>query len=142
MDAALKAKYYLEASWIAYSILEDRLVAALLLSGGATEKNGKQVRMLGPKITFLRKRRRRDKLLGANFSAKWLSKLAKWKDRRNKLMHAMATAALTFGRVELAAKRLAMSADPLVYDACRQTQRLKKHRSKVTIPKKPFPYGK
>src|SRR4051812_6098777 len=90
MEAATKAEYYLEASWIAYAILEDRLVAAMLASGGAATKKGKPVTMLGLKITFLRKRRRRDKLLGANFSRDWLTKVARWKDRRNRLMHAMA----------------------------------------------------
>lgn len=142
MDAAMAAKYYLEASWIAYAILEDRPVAVLLNTGGATDKNGNAVRMLGPKITFIRKRRRRDKLLGANFSRSWLDKLTRWKDRRNKLMHAMANATVSFARIELAAKRLAVAGDPLVYDACRQMRRLKKHRGKVAIPRKPFPYNK
>jgi hypothetical protein len=142
MSAAIAAEYYLEASWIAYAILEDRLVAVMLGTGGATEKNGNRVRMLGRKITFVRKRRRRDKLLGANFSKAWLNRLTRWKDQRNKLMHAMANATVSFGRIELAAKRLAIAGDPLVYDACRQTRRLKKHRSKIAVPKKPFPYNK
>jgi hypothetical protein len=30
MEAAIKAKYYLEACWVAYAILEDRVVTALL----------------------------------------------------------------------------------------------------------------
>jgi hypothetical protein len=142
MEAAMKAGFYLEASWIAYAILEDRLVAAMLCTGGATQRNGKRVAMLGPKINFLKKRRRRDKLLGANFSTDWLNKLARWKDRRNTLMHAMANATVSVGRIELAAKRLALAADTLVYDACRQTRRLKKHRAKVAVPRKPFPYNK
>jgi hypothetical protein len=53
---------------------------------------------MGPKINFLKKRRRRDKLLAANFSTEWLNKLARWKDRRNKLMHAMANGTVTTGR--------------------------------------------
>jgi hypothetical protein len=140
MEAAIKAKYYLEACWVAYAILEDRVVTALLCTGGATQQNGKPVTMMGPKINFLKKRRRRDKLLAANFSTEWLNKLARWKDRRNKLMHAMAIGTVTTGRLELAAKKLAMAADPLVYDACRQVRRVKKHRPKVAIPNKPFPY--
>src|SRR6266436_6142303 len=95
MEASIKAESYLEASWIAYAILEDRLVAVMLSTGGATTKKGKRVTMLGPKIEFLRNRRRRDKLLAANFSKDWLNKLARWKDRRNKLMHAMATATVS-----------------------------------------------
>lgn len=138
----MKADYHLEASWIAYAILEDRLVAALLCTGGATHKNGNPVKMLGPKIDFLKKRRRKDKLLAANFSTEWLNKLAKWKDSRNKLMHAMANAPVTVAQHDIAAERLARAADPLVYDACRQVRRLKKHRAKVAVPKKPFPYTK
>jgi hypothetical protein len=33
MEAATAAGFYLEASWIAYAILEDRLVAAMLCAG-------------------------------------------------------------------------------------------------------------
>lgn len=140
MGAAIAAGYFFEASWIEYAILEDRLVAVMLATGGATDRKGKRVIMMGPKITFLKKRRRRDKLLGANFPKVWLDRLSRWKDRRNRLMHAMANATLSFPRVQLSAKRLAIAGDPLVYDACRQARRLKKHRHKVSIPKKPFPY--
>jgi hypothetical protein len=49
-----------------------------------------------------------------------------------------ANGTVTTGRQELAAKKLAMAADSLVYDACRQVRRVKKHRPKVAIPNKPF----
>jgi len=142
MQEAIAAEFYLEASWIAYAILEDRLIAAMLSTGGATDKKGKPVKMMGPKITILKKRRQRDKLLDVNFPQSWLDDLTRWTDRRNKLMHTMADATVNFARLQRDAKKLAITGDPLVFDACRQTRRLRKHRHQVSIPKKPFPYNK
>ena len=50
MNKAHDDEYYLEASWFAYTVLEDRLLSALRQSGGATYANFRPIRMLGKKI--------------------------------------------------------------------------------------------
>jgi hypothetical protein len=56
IDVALQEEFYLEASWIAYAILEDQLVSALDESGGAVNHKGKAIKMLGPKLGELKTR--------------------------------------------------------------------------------------
>lgn len=55
MDASHDNKYYLESSWYAHTVLEDRLVSALRQSGGATYANHRPIRMLGKKCRKLDK---------------------------------------------------------------------------------------
>jgi hypothetical protein len=131
MTAAHTAEYYLEASWFAYTILEDRLLSALQQSGGATYKNHRPIRMLGKKMQEISLRKRNDKLLAAYFSDPLMTRIHQWKEDRNDLTHAMADGTKTIAEVKKAAYLLSTSAKSLVRDVASAARLLKKHRPKV-----------
>jgi hypothetical protein len=132
MDAAYNASMYLEASWYAYSVLEDRLLSLLRSSGGVGEKSngagGKPIRMMGPKLKELSRRAKKDKLLKENFEH---DKLDTWKASRNTLIHAMADATMPIEDIDAFAKKLAEDGRALVREYASACRRLKKHRDKV-----------
>jgi hypothetical protein len=134
MDITYDSSMYLEASWYAYAVLEDRLVSLLKNSGGIGEKNGgaggKPIRMMGPKLKELTRRAKKDKLLKENFEH---DKLNDWKESRNNLMHAMGDATLTISDIDIAAKQLAKDGRELVREYASAARRLKKHRDKVPV---------
>lgn len=134
MDIAYDSSMYLEASWYAYAVLEDRLVSLLQNSGGIGENNGgaggKPIRMMGPKLNELTRRAKKDKLLKENFEH---DKLNDWKESRNNLMHAMGDAALPIADIDSAAKQLAEDGRELVREYASAARRLKKHRDKVPV---------
>ncbi|MGL5468414.1 MAG: hypothetical protein ACRDCT_09555, partial [Shewanella sp.] len=103
MNAAHKGKYYLESSWFAYTVLEDRLLSALRQSGGANYKNNKPIRMLGKKMQEITLRKKKDPLLSAYFSDQLMDRIHKWKEERNNLTHAMADGSKTMIEVDKAA---------------------------------------
>ena len=132
MNAAYDASMYLEASWYAYAVLEDRLLSLLRNSGGVGENGngskGKPIRMMGPKLKELSRRARKDQLLKANFEH---DRLHKWKEARNSLMHAMGDATLPIEDIDSAARELADNGRALVREYASACRRLKKHRDKV-----------
>ena len=71
-------EYYLEASWFAYTVLEDRLLSALRQSGGATYANFRPIRMLGKKMQEITQRKRSDSLLSAYFDDPLMDRIHKW----------------------------------------------------------------
>jgi hypothetical protein len=133
MESAYKSSMYLEASWYAYAVLEDRLVSLLQNSGGIGENDGgasgKPIRMMGPKLKELSRRSKKDPLLKANFEH---DKLNVWKESRNTLMHAMGDASMSIGAIDVAAKKLADDGQLLVREYAAACRRLKKHRGKVS----------
>jgi hypothetical protein len=129
MKAAYESAQYFEASWYAYSVLEDRLRSLLRNSGGeGVGGKGKPIRMMGPKLKELKYRAKTDLLLKANFEH---DRLNNWKDDRNNLMHAMADASMTIEQIDQSAKTLAEEGAVLVRDFSAACRRLKKHREKV-----------
>lgn len=57
MKSAHDQEFYLEASWIACSILEDRLLSAIVQSGEPADAQRRNLYMLGDKIEELKQRR-------------------------------------------------------------------------------------
>ncbi len=133
MSEAQDASMYLEASWYAYAVLEDRLVSLLRNSGGVGEKqggaSGKPIRMMGPKLKELKRRAKSDRLLKENFEH---DKLNAWKDSRNNLMHAMGDATMSLPDIDESAKQLAEEGATLIREYAAACRRLKKHRDKVS----------
>jgi hypothetical protein len=78
MNKAHNDEYYLEASWFAYTVLEDRLLSALRQSGGATYANFRPIRMLGKKMQEITQRKRSDSLLSAYFDDPLMDRIHKW----------------------------------------------------------------
>ena len=129
MDAAIESKFYLEASWYAYAIIEDRLVSMLRQSGGIGYNGSPNpIRMLGKKVDELRNRGATDKLLDANLEPQ---SIFDWAEQRNTLMHSMADGSLSQAEVDKQAYLLAMNGRELVRDVSAAAMRLKKHRTKV-----------
>src|SRR5437867_1593308 len=116
---AIKSEHYLEASWFIYSLLEDRMVAALKASGGAETKEGKPIRMLGAKIDLLNKRSKRDQLLRAYFDEELIDSMIKWKDRRNRLMHTLADGRTSHAKLGKESYLLAIDGKEIIKPVCR-----------------------
>jgi hypothetical protein len=134
MTKAIEAKFYLEASWYAYSILEDRMISALMASGGAHDSRKKLFRTLGRKIGIIEDRAKKDSLLRAYFDAPLIAALTQWKNERDALMHAMADAATPLQVVDKQAYLLATHGKDLVKTACRNVRLLKRNRHQIPIP--------
>ena len=131
MTAAITGCNYLEASWYAYAVLEDRLQSMLRNSGGAgVGGKGKPIKMMGPKLKELAHRAKKDALLKANFEH---DRLDTWKHERNNLMHAMADASMSLPDIDVAAKKLAEDGSALVREYSAACRRLKAHRAKVAV---------
>lgn len=84
-------KFYLEQSWIAYAIIEDRISSLLAKSGGVLNHKGEEIRMLGNKISTLEKRNKKNINLRKILYGDILEKLKVWSKSRNDLMHALAS---------------------------------------------------
>jgi hypothetical protein len=134
MTMAIQSEHYLEASWFVYSLLEDRKVAALKASGGAETKKGEPIRMLGAKIDLLSKRGKRDRLLRAYFDSTLIDSMVRWKDRRNRLMHALADGRTSHAKVGKESYLLAIDGKELIKPVCRAVRLLKRNRHQVAIP--------
>ncbi|MFQ2227218.1 hypothetical protein ACK32Z_09970 [Aeromonas hydrophila] len=131
MNTAYEDKYYLESSWFAYTVLEDRLLSALRQSGGPNYKNNRPIRMLGKKMQEITQRKKKDQLLSAYFTDALMDRIHKWKEERNDLTHAMADGSKTMTEVDKAAYLLSSNAKKLVKDVSNAAQLLKKNRGKV-----------
>ncbi|OBX36752.1 hypothetical protein A8U91_01099 [Halomonas elongata] len=79
MSQAHEQEFYLEASWFAYTVLEDRLLSALRQSGGATYANYRPIRMFGKKMQEIRQRKRSDPLLAVYFDDPLMDRIHQWK---------------------------------------------------------------
>lgn len=132
MTSACDESKYLEASWYASAVLEDRLLSLLQNSGGTGQNengaSGKPIRMFGPKLKELSRRAKKDQLLKQNFE---YTKLNAWKESRNNLMHAMGDATMSLTEIDAAAMELALDGQRLVKEYAAACRRLKKHRDKV-----------
>lgn len=89
LEEAIEAVFFLEASWIAYAVIEDRVCSALLKTGGLPQdKNGKSLQMLGSKLEVLAKRMGDDPILRSCLEKdEILKRVVYWKNKRNPLMH-------------------------------------------------------
>lgn len=130
MDKAHQHKFYLEACWFAYTVLEDRLLSALRQSGGPTNAKNSPIQMLGNKIKEIHHRNQNDELLKAYFDDSLMNRIHQWKEDRNDLTHAMADGTKTMNEVDKTAYLLSTNAKTLVADVCAAARRLKKHREK------------
>ena len=130
IDDALENEYYFEASWIAYAILEDRLISILKKSGGANNAKGNEIRMMGPKIEQINERISDCLNLRKALMPDMLEGLKNWKNNRDRLMHAMANEDLSISEIEELAKDLAITGRKWVSQLCSACYRLKKINAK------------
>lgn len=129
MEEAHGSGSFLQASWYAYAILEDRLLSMLENSGGIPlDRRGNPIRMLGAKRAALQQRTATDKLLAAYFDN---APIQHWARKRNDLMHSMVDGTSTINEIDQLAEELADEGVELVRNLCAAAMRLKKNRSKV-----------
>ena len=128
MKTAYEANHYVEAVWLAYVVIEDRLGSALRHSGGATFGNQRPIQTLGPKLGELGTRRERDALLGSCFSAELLEQIHEWKTQREALIQSMEEYSSTFGQIQKEALHTAQRGIALANLASIAARNLKKQR--------------
>lgn len=131
LEKALNDGHYLESSWYAYAVLEDRLRSLLRSSGGeAHHTTGKKITMMGPKLRELKDRRANDAIISAQFTDALHDSLHLWKEDRNNLTHAMADASISIEDIDTLAQKLAHDGKKLVRDYCALCRRVKKQNKK------------
>ena len=89
LKKALGHQFYLEAIFIEYAILEDRLESALLHSGKWTPAPDRHT-SIDRKVRLLRKQAEEKKSLARRyFTPELAESILAWKERRNRLIHAL-----------------------------------------------------
>jgi hypothetical protein len=129
LDTTLGMRVFLEASWIAYAILEDRADSALAKTGGPVPRKTRP--MLGDKLAELSERIATDALLRTElWRGATLEAAKNWKNKRNPLMHSMADLREPWHVFEKRAERLAMEGRSVARDMASAVMRLRKKRFK------------
>jgi hypothetical protein len=108
IDDALKREFFLEASWITYSLFEDRCNSMLKKTGGMPPVRPGQFLSINKKLTTLKERASTDILLTSidNISG-IIEEVRVWKDSRNPIMHSMVEMPTTWESVNSDAEALA-----------------------------------
>ena len=89
LKAAMSNQFYLEAIFIEYAILEDRLESALRHSGKWNPKPDQHT-SIDRKVKLLIKQAEEKKSLAQKyFQPEMMQEILDWKNRRNSLMHSL-----------------------------------------------------
>ena len=133
VDGAIANKYWFEACWIQFGIFEDRIKACI--RGAGVSWSG---RMLGNQIAKLGEiiepsNQLHEPLVAAQVEKQLLDGIGDWKDRRNPLMHNLATETRPWEDLNNDAESLALDGRILAREICATARRIKKHRAKVPI---------
>lgn len=117
-DDALELQFYLEASWIIYSLIEERLksVAIDKLSLPMNRENFHSC------VEALEKERKTNSLIEDNFEATLLPNLDDWRLKRNNIMHDLAKEDIDYEKI----KELAISGRSLFAQLATSIMKLKK----------------
>lgn len=87
LKKSINGNFYLEAVFIEYAIIEDRLESVLRHSG---KFNPKKHDKLNAKLNRIKEMQREKKgLTGKYFSEELINDISQWKEQRNKLIHAL-----------------------------------------------------
>lgn len=87
LKKALNYKFYLEAIFIEYAIIEDRFESVLRHSG---KLNPNKHKTLNGKLSKIKEMQREKKgLVKKYFSDELIAEISKWKEERNRLIHAL-----------------------------------------------------
>jgi hypothetical protein len=86
---ALEQKFYLEAIFIEYAILEDRTASVLRHAGlWDAYMKGKKMANIGTKLTFIKNKAKvKSCSLSKYFNDDLMDQLRDWKNKRNPLIH-------------------------------------------------------
>ena len=126
LKRAINAKFYLEAVFIEYAIIEDRFESALRHSGVIV--NGKYTG-LNKKLSKMEAIAREKKSLAHKyFTPELLESVSLWKEERNRLIHALMKQVLTTEEL----KNLAEQGQILVKKLCSITTSYSRKMNKLT----------
>ena len=130
LEEAIDAGFFLEASWIAQAVIEDRVCSALLKTGGLPQdKNGKSLPMLGSKLEILARRMDEDPILRSCLEKdEILRRVVCWKNKRNPLMHSMASEAKSWSTLEQEAAAVAKEGKDIAWLLASAVSRLRKRK--------------
>ena len=99
LNKAMNNQFYLEAIFISYAIIEDRTESILHHAGkwdAYLKRRGRYQVTLDSKINYISNFAREKKsLLNKYFGDGILDEILEWKEKRNKLMHALMKQSLT-----------------------------------------------
>ena len=99
LKKALDSKFFLEAIFIEYTIIEDRTESILRHAGkweAYIKKRGGREATLNSKVTYINGQvASGDKIFKKYFSDNLLSNILEWKEMRNQLIHALLKQSLT-----------------------------------------------
>lgn len=82
-DLAITEEFYLEASWICYAIIEDRMRSIIVKLNGSVKNRWK----IYDCTTEIYKLKESDETIKKYFSDELLFKINDWREKRNNLMH-------------------------------------------------------
>jgi hypothetical protein len=102
-DLALNNKFYLETSWIVYSIIEERLISVITKIDKRTPGNGFKVDKCLKRLKYLIVKENNE-LLKRHFELELIDRIRVWKNSRNSTMHDLAKKHITESRIEKLAK--------------------------------------
>ena len=127
LSTAIAKEFFLEAVWIAYTVIEDRAVSALDKTGGVpTTSKGYPVG-LEQKIRELKKRRKQDESLAKAFYRKdFFSEMHLWRKDRNDFAHELASNPRPWESLMVEAKALADKGELLAREISSSVARFKR----------------
>ena len=114
LKKALKYEFYLEAVFIEYAIMEDRLNSILRYEGNSI--NSQKHVSIDKKINKVKTiARGKNSLPNKYFTEEFLDRIHNWKERRNPLIHSLMKLPLTTEEL----RSLALEGEQLTRDLCR-----------------------
>ena len=132
LKKALTSRFYLEAIFIEYTIIEDRTESILRHAGmwdAYLKKRGRYQVTLDSKITYIQDFAREKKSLAHRyFSDTLMDEILEWKEDRNRLIHALLKQTLTTEEVSEIAhtgERLTKEIRSRATNFCRAVERKK-----------------
>jgi len=121
VDVAIKHKFYLEASWIQYSIIEERLLSIVKKIDNRNPGNGFKVDKCLTRLKVLITKENNE-LLKRHFTVEFIERIRSWKNNRNSIMHDLAKKHITETRI----KNLAIDGNKLMRELNATIMRFKK----------------
>lgn len=126
IDSAIESDFYLEASWMIYSIIEDRFRSLVNNSAKTPAEKKRKILMLGPKIGIIEDRLKTNSNLQSVFYDDLLERVNNWKKSRDKLMHAMAEESVPIEDLNKEIYLTASNGEQIAKDLCTRARKLKK----------------
>ncbi len=127
MKVAQEKEFFLEQTWIAYAIIEDRILSILDKIGLIQAHS---IIMLNAKIRILTKEKASRSELRKIFYDDILKRIIQWAKKRNKLMHALASEKKKIDIADPNIKDIAQTGESLAREISARVWSLKKILSK------------